>query len=164
MSKLSIEFTYKEDRVIGSTMQKGGREYEEHIDENFDSKKVSLLITMRILGFSEKDINKVLTVLEDEVSIKVKFDSNKFRNRQIAIRCKSKEEYDNCVSILFNSYKYDKGMIRSWDAIQRTYDTYEDLYDVFIDYCCGDLDWGVNEDCYTEDGIEIINFQDIIFE
>ena len=47
MSKLSIEFTYKEDKVVGVTMQKGGREYEEYIDEGFDNKQASLVIVMK---------------------------------------------------------------------------------------------------------------------
>ena len=164
MSSLTIKFEYSGDEVKGSTQQRGGKSYTEVTEGDFDSKKASLLIAMRILGFSKENISKVRDVLEDKVSIKVKFDSNKFRERRIAIRCKSKEEYDNCISILFDSYKYDKGMLRSWNAIQRTYENYEDIYDVFIDCYCGSLDWGINEDCYIEDGIEIIDFPDIIFK
>ena len=164
MSSLTIKFDYEGDKVKGSTKQKGGKNYIEVTEGNFDSKKASLLITMRILGFSKEDISKVLRVLEDKVSIKVKFDTSKFRDRQIAIRCRSKEEYDNCISILLNSYNYDKDMIRDWGAIQKIYDNYEDIYDVFIDYFWGKLDWGVDENCYIEDGVEIINFSDIIFE
>ncbi len=164
MSSLTIKFEYSGDEVKGSTQQRGGKSYTEVTEGDFDSKKASLLIAMRILGFSKEDISKVRDVLEDKVSIKVKFDSNKFREGRIAIRCKSKEEYDNCISILFDYYNYDKGMIRGWDAIQGTYENYEDIYDVFIDCYCGSLDWGVNEAAYVEYGQEIINFEDIIFD
>ena len=88
MSKMTIEFNYRDDKVIGSTMQKGGRKYEEYIDENFDNKKASLLITMKILDFSEDDINKVIDTLNYK-GLKIPFYSDDFETGKIVIRCKN---------------------------------------------------------------------------
>lgn len=163
MSKMSIEFTYKEDKVIGVTMQKGGREYEEHIDENFDNKQASLVIAMKILDFSKEDINKVIDALNYK-GLKIPFDNDAFKRGKIVIRCKTKRQYDRCISILTEYYNYDKSMMRKWDSILKKYNDDWEMTSVFIDNYYNSLDWGVNETAYVEYGQRIINFEDIIFD
>ena len=163
MSKMSIDFTYENDRVIGSTMQKGGREYEEYVDEDFDNKQASLVIAMKILDFSKEDIDKVINALNYK-GLKIPFDHEAFKEGKIAIRCKTKKQYNRCISILTKYYNCDKGMIREWDNIVREYNDDGEITPVFIDGCYNSLDWGVNEAAYVEYGQEIINFEDIIFD
>ena len=163
MSRMSIDFTYENDRVTGSTMQKGGREYEEHIEGNFDSKKASLIITMKILDFSKEDINKVIEALNYK-GLKIPFDPEAFKEGKTAIRCKTREQYNRCVSILAKYYNYDKSMMIEWDNILRKYNDDEKMVTVFIDSSYNSLDWGVNEDAYVDYGQRIINFEDIIFD
>lgn len=165
MSKMTIEFNYRDDKVIGSTMQKGGREYEEYIDEDFDSKQASLLITMKILDFSKEDIYKVIDALNYK-GVKKPFDTEAFKEGKFVIRCKTKEQYNSCVSILAKYYNYDKSMMTGWgwDSILRKYKYDEKVTAVFIDSFYNSLDWGVNETAYIEYGQRIINFEDIIFD
>ncbi len=165
MSKMTIDFTYENDRVTGSTMQKGGREYEEYIDENFDNKQASLVITMKILDFSKEDIYKVIDALNYK-GVKKPFDTEAFKEGKIVIRCKTKEQYNSCVSILAKYYNYDKSMMIGWgwDSIVRKYNYDEEVAAVFIDSSYNSLDWGVNEAAYVEYGQRIINFEDIIFD
>lgn len=163
MSSITIKFEYSGDEVKGSTMQKGGREYEEYIDENFDSKKASLIITMKILDFSKEDINKVIEALDYKV-LKIPFDPEAFKEGKTAIRCKTREQYNRCVSILAKYYNYDKSMMIEWDNILRKYNDDEKMVTVFIDSSYNSLDWGVNEDAYVDYGQRIINFEDIIFD
>ena len=163
MSSITIKFEYSGDEVKGSTMQKGGREYEEYVDENFDSKKASLIITMKILDFSKEDINKVIEALNYK-GLKIPFDPEAFKEGKTAIRCKTKEQYNSCVSILTKYYNYDKSMMIEWDNILRKYNDDEKMVTVFIDSSYNSLDWGVNEDAYVDYGQRIINFEDIIFD
>lgn len=161
MSKMSIEFTYKEDKVIGVTMQKGGREYEEHIDEDFDNKQASLIITMKILDFSKDDIYKVIDTLNYK-GLKIPFDNDAFKRGKIVIRCKTKRQYDRCISIL-TEYNYDKSMMRKWDSILKKYNDDWEIAPVFIDSFHNSLNWGINEIAYVENCQRIINFEDIVF-
>lgn len=163
MSKMSIEFTYKEDKVIGVTMQKGGREYEEYVDEDFDNKQASLVIAMKILDFSKEDIDKVIDALNYK-GVKIPFDPEAFKEGKTAIRCKTKEQYNRCILILTKYYNCDKGMIREWDIIVREYNDDGEMTPVFIDSYYNSLDWGVNEAAYVDYGQRIINFEDIIFD
>ena len=163
MSSITIKFEYSGDEVKGSTMQKGGREYEEYIDENFDSKKASLIITMKILDFSKEDVNKVIEALNYK-GLKIPFDPEAFKEGKTAIRCKTREQYNRCVSILAKYYNYDKSMMIEWDNILRKYNDDEKMVTVFIDSSYNSLDWGVNEDAYVDYGQRIINFEDIIFD
>ena len=162
MSKMTIEFNYRDDKVIGSTMQKGGREYEEYIDEDFDNKQASLVIAMKILDFSKEDINKVIDALNYK-GLKIPFDHEAFKEGKTAIRCKTREQYNSCASILTKYYNYDKSMMIEWDNILRKYDD-EEVVTVFIDSSYNSLDWGVNEAAYVDYGQRIINFEDIIFD
>ena len=165
MSKMTIEFNYRDDKVIGSTMQKGGREYEEYTDKDFDSKKASLIIAMKILDFSKDDIDKVIDALNYK-DVKKPFDNEAFKEGKIVIRCKTKEQYNSCVSILAKYYNYDKSMMIGWgwDSTLRKYNYDEEVTAVFIDSSYNSLDWGVNETVYVEYGQRIINFEDIIFD
>lgn len=162
MSRMSIDFTYENDRVIGSTMQKGGREYEEHIDEDFDNKQASLIITMKILDFSKDDIYKVIDTLNYK-GLKIPFDNYAFKRGKIVIRCKTKRQYDRCISIL-TEYNYDKSMMRKWDSILKKYNDDWEIAPVFIDSFHNSLNWGINEIAYVENCQRIINFEDIIFD
>ena len=162
MSRMSIDFTYENDRVTGSTMQKGGREYEEHIDENFDNKQASLVIAMKILDFSKEDINKVIDTLNYK-GLKIPFDNDAFERGKIVIRCKTKRQYDRCISILTEYYNYDKSMMRKWDSILKKYKDDWEIAPVFIDSFYNSLNWGINEIAYVDNCQRIINFEDIIF-
>ena len=162
MSKMTIEFNYKDDKVIGSTMQKGGREYEEYVDEDFDNKQASLLIAMKILDFSKDEINKVIDTLNYK-GLKIPFDNDAFKRGKIVIRCKTKRQYDRCISIL-TDYNYDKSMMRKWDSILKKYNDDWEIAPVFIDSFHNSLNWGINEIAYVENCQRIINFEDIIFD
>ena len=162
MSKMTIEFNYRDDKVIGSTMQKGGRKYEEYIDKNFDNKKASLLIAMKILDFSEDDINKVIDELNYK-GLKIPFYTDDFETGKIVIRCKTERQYNKCISILTKYYNYDKSMMREWKSILRKYNNDDEIAPVFIDSVYKRLDWGVNETAYVSNGQRVINFEDIVF-
>ena len=162
MSKMTIEFNYRDDKVIGGTIQKDGIKYEEHIDENFDNKKASLLIAMKILDFSKDDINKVLDALNYK-GLKIPFYSDDFETGKIVIRCKTERQYNKCISILTKYYNYDKSMMREWNSILRKYNDDDEIAPVFIDSFNKRLDWGVNDTAYVGNGQRVVDFEDIVF-
>ena len=118
---------------------------------------------MKILDFSKEDIYKVIDALNYK-GVKKPFDPEAFKEGKTAIRCKTKEQYNKCVSTLTKYYNYDKGMIRAWDNILKEYNDDGGITPVFIDNFYNSLDWGVNEIAYVENGQRIINFEDIIFD
>ena len=162
MSKMTIEFNYGDDKVIGGTIQKDGIKYEEYIDENFDNKKASLLIAMKILDFSKDDINKVLDALNYK-GLKIHVYPDDFKTGKIVIRCKTERQYNKCISILTKYYNYDKSMMREWDSILRKYNDDDEVASVFIDSFNKRLDRGVNDMAYIGNGQRIIDFEDIVF-